>query len=65
MSNEAKSWLAKKGYDPLYGARPLRRAVERYVEDPLSSKLLRGEFKEGDTIVVDLAEDSLTFNVKK
>ncbi|MFC2044147.1 ATP-dependent Clp protease ATP-binding subunit [Chloroflexota bacterium] len=64
VSDVAKSWLAKIGFDPIYGARPLRRAVERYVENPLSTKVLRGEFKEGDTIVTDLAGDSLTFSIK-
>ncbi len=60
----AKSWLAKAGFDPLFGARPLRRAIERYVENPLSSKILRGEFNEGDSVVVDLAGDALTFTAK-
>jgi len=64
LTDGAKSWLAKKGYDPLYGARPLRRAIERYVENPLSTKVLRGEFKEGDTIKVDLKGDTLTFTAK-
>ena len=64
LTEGAKSWLAKKGYDPLYGARPLRRAIERYVENPLSTKVLRGEFKEGDTIKVDLEGDALTFTAK-
>ena len=64
LTEGAKSWLAKKGYDPLYGARPLRRAIERYVENPLSTKVLRGEFKEGDTIKVDLKGDALTFTAK-
>jgi ATP-dependent Clp protease ATP-binding subunit ClpC len=61
VTEEAKAWLAKEGYDPVYGARPLRRAIERYVGNPLSAKLLRGEFKEGDTIMVDLGEEGLTF----
>jgi len=64
LTDEAKSWLAKEGFDPIYGARPLRRALERYVENPLSTKLLRGEFKEGDAIVVDLGDDGLTFTAK-
>ena len=64
LSEKAKSWLAKEGYDPLYGARPLRRAIERYVENPLSTKLLRGEFSQGDTIMVDLGDDALTFTVR-
>ncbi|HEY32838.1 MAG TPA: AAA domain-containing protein [Dehalococcoidia bacterium] len=64
LTDEAKSWLAKTGYDPQYGARPLRRAIERYVENPLSSKVLAGEFKDGDTVVVDLEDEQLTFNVR-
>jgi ATP-dependent Clp protease ATP-binding subunit ClpC len=64
LTDAAKSWLAKVGFDPIYGARPLRRAVERYVENPLATRILRGEFKEGDTVLVDLAGDDLTFSVK-
>ncbi|GAI14843.1 unnamed protein product, partial [marine sediment metagenome] len=64
LSDKAKSWLVKEGYDPLYGARPLRRAIERYVENPLSAKLLRGEFGQGDTVMVDLGDDGLTFTVR-
>ena len=63
LTEGAKSWLAKEGYDPIYGARPLRRAIERYVENPLSTKLLRGEFSPGDRIIVDLGEEGLTFSV--
>ncbi|MFC2032164.1 ATP-dependent Clp protease ATP-binding subunit [Chloroflexota bacterium] len=64
ITKKAKAWLAKEGYAPVYGARPLRRVIERSVENPLSSKLLRGEFKEGDTITVDLGDEGLTFVVK-
>jgi ATP-dependent Clp protease ATP-binding subunit ClpC len=64
LTDKAKSWLAKEGYDPVYGARPLRRVIERYVENPLSSKLLRKELTEGDTIRVDLGKDGLTFKTK-
>ena len=64
ITDAAKSWLAKVGFDPVFGARPLRRAVERYVENPLSTKVLRGEFKDGDKVVVDLLDDALTFNTK-
>jgi len=64
LTERAKSWLAKVGYDPQYGARPLRRAIERYVENPLSTKLLRGEYSPGDTIIVDLGDDGLTFTVR-
>ncbi|MBU2559219.1 MAG: hypothetical protein KJ578_15690, partial [Bacteroidetes bacterium] len=55
----------KVGYEPLYGARPLRRAIERYVENPLSARILRGEFTEGDTIVVGVEGDGLSFTTKK
>ena len=65
LTERAKSWLVKEGYDPVYGARPLRRAIERYVENPLSAKILRGEFSDGDTVMVDLGDDGLTFNVRK
>jgi len=61
LTEGAKSWLVEKGYDPLYGARPLRRDIERYIENPLSTGLLRGEFNQGDTIIVDLGQDGLTF----
>jgi ATP-dependent Clp protease ATP-binding subunit ClpC len=61
ITEAAKGWLAKEGFDPVYGARPLRRAIERYVENILSTKLLGGEFKEKETIMVDLADDELTF----
>jgi len=64
LTKKAKAWLVKEGYDPVFGARPLRRAIERYVENPLSTKLLRGEFSPGDTISVDLGDDGLTFKVK-
>ena len=65
LSEKAKSWLSKEGYDPVYGARPLRRVIERYIENPLSSKVLRGELKEGDTVKVDIdKENKLTFKNK-
>jgi len=65
ISDDAKSWLAKIGYDPVYGARPLRRAIEQYVENPLSSRILRGEFDENDTIKVSKGADGLTFKAAK
>ena len=65
ISEKAKSWLAEVGYDPTYGARPLRRAIEQYIDNPLSSRLLRGEFNPNDTILVDRGADGLTFKVKK
>jgi ATP-dependent Clp protease ATP-binding subunit ClpC len=65
LTNEAKSWLAKEGFDPVYGARPLRRAIEHYMENPLSNRILRGEFSPGDTIMVDHDGGTLTFGAQK
>ena len=61
VSNEAKEFLIDKGYDLEFGARPLRRAIERYVEDPLSEDILRGEFKGKNLIKVSFKEDHLFF----
>jgi len=61
LTDKAKSWLAREGYDPVYGARPLRRAIERFVENPLSSMILRSELSEGDTVIVDADNSGLTF----
>jgi len=65
VNEEAKAWLGQKGYEPLYGARPLRRAIQKYVENPISTKILQGEFKEGDTIAISLQEDNLSFATLK
>jgi len=62
VDDEARSWLVKTGYDPVYGARPLRRAIERYVENPLSSRILAGEFVDGDRVRVGVEGDSLSFS---
>ncbi len=62
---EAKAWLVKRGYDPAYGARPLRRAIQRYVENPLSTKILKGESKEGDTIAIGVEGGDLSFTTTK
>ncbi len=63
VNEEAKAWLVQKGYDPMYGARPLRRAIQKYVENPVSTKILQGEFKEGDTVAITLKEDNLSFEL--
>ncbi|TEU08277.1 MAG: AAA family ATPase [Anaerolineales bacterium] len=57
LSEAAKEWLADEGYDPAFGARPLRRSLQRYVESPLAQKLLEGTFSAGDTIIGDLDSD--------
>ena len=56
LTEAARKWLAKEGYDPAFGARPLRRAIQKYVESPLSVELLGGKYKDGATILVDVDE---------
>ena len=58
LSDPAREWLANEGYDPAFGARPLRRALQKHVESPLSVSLLSGEFKSGDTVIVDVDEET-------
>ncbi|HSB77575.1 MAG TPA: ATP-dependent chaperone ClpB [Candidatus Methylomirabilis sp.] len=55
VTERAKEYLAREGFDPVYGARPLKRAIQRLVQDPLAQRLLEGDFQEGDRITVDLA----------
>jgi ATP-dependent Clp protease ATP-binding subunit ClpB len=54
MSEKSKEWLAKEGFDPAYGARPLKRVIQKEIQDKLALKILEGKFKEGDTIAVDV-----------
>jgi ATP-dependent Clp protease ATP-binding subunit ClpB len=61
LTDAAKEHLAEAGWDPTYGARPLKRAIQRIVENPLALRLLEGEFEEGDTVRVDVADDELVF----
>ena len=61
LSDAAKDFLVREGYDPVYGARPLKRALQRRLLDPLALRVLDGAFGEGDTVVVDLAGDELSF----
>jgi ATP-dependent Clp protease ATP-binding subunit ClpA len=60
LSDAALDWLVEKGYDPQFGARPMRRTLQRFVESPLSKRLLRGEFQPGDTVVVIVEPDEDT-----
>ncbi|MGU9982412.1 ATP-dependent chaperone ClpB [Phreatobacter sp. HK31-P] len=57
----AKAWLADKGYDPAYGARPLKRVIQKYVQDPLAEKILGGDIKDGDRVSASAAGDRLIF----
>ena len=63
LDDSAHEFLIEKGYDPAYGARPMRRAVERFMEDPLAEELLRGSIKPGDTVNVSAAGEKLEFHV--
>jgi len=65
LTDRAKEWLAQVGYDPVYGARPLKRAIQRYIEDPLAIKLLEGTFQEGDHILVDFDETKGQLDFRK
>ncbi|HET6593972.1 MAG TPA: ATP-dependent chaperone ClpB [Anaerolineales bacterium] len=61
VSAEAREYLAEAGYDPTFGARPLKRAIQRELQDPLALRILAGEFSEGDTILVERGPEGLTF----
>ena len=61
VDQNAKDFLIDRGYDPTFGARPLRRAIQRYVEDPLAEEVLKGRFPEGGTLRIKLEGDALTF----
>ncbi len=62
VDDAAKKWLGDKGYDPVYGARPLKRVIQRYLQDPLAEKLLAGEIMDGSTIKVTAGEDGLVIS---
>ena len=61
LTDALKRIVAREGFDPVYGARPLKRAIQRFVLDPLSLELLEGHFKEGDVIVADVIRDKVQF----
>ena len=61
LTDAARDELVEEGYDPAYGARPLKRAIQRSVLDPLALSVLEGRFSEGDTVVVDSTPDGLRF----
>ena len=62
LTQEARKWFAKEGFDPTFGARPLRRAIQRHLENPLSKAILAGEFQPGDHVLVDTGAEKLTFS---
>jgi ATP-dependent Clp protease ATP-binding subunit ClpB len=65
LSVAAQNYLAAAGYDPVYGARPLKRAIQRELQNPIATKILENTFVEGDTIVVDCVDNTLIFSKKQ
>jgi ATP-dependent Clp protease ATP-binding subunit ClpB len=65
LTDAAKGYIVSEGYDPMFGARPLKRTIQRRVLDPLAMRVLEGEFREGDKIVVDVDGDGLKFDKKQ
>jgi ATP-dependent Clp protease ATP-binding subunit ClpB len=64
LERSARDWLAEKGWDPAYGARPLKRAIQKSVQDPLAELILAGQIKDGDKVVISAGKQGLTFNGK-
>jgi ATP-dependent Clp protease ATP-binding subunit ClpB len=62
LDAKARDWLAEKGYDPAYGARPLKRVIQKYVQDPLAEMILSGRIKDGERVTVSAGKSGLTFN---
>jgi ATP-dependent Clp protease ATP-binding subunit ClpB len=60
LTDAARAWLGRVGYDPVYGARPLKRAVQKYLQDPLADAILKGEVADGSTVKVDEGDGKLT-----
>jgi ATP-dependent Clp protease ATP-binding subunit ClpB len=65
LDEDAREWLANKGYDPVYGARPLKRVIQKFVQDPLAEKILGGEISDGSDVKVTSASDRLLFSTRK
>ncbi|AJP73935.1 ATP-dependent chaperone ClpB [Sphingomonas hengshuiensis] len=64
LSDAARGWLGRVGYDPVYGARPLKRAVQRYLQDPLADMILRGDVRDGSVVSVDEGDGALALGVR-
>ena len=62
LTDAAKEWLVREGYDPAYGARPLKRAIQKHILDPLAMRVLEAEFREGDVVQVDAGKEGLQFS---
>jgi ATP-dependent Clp protease ATP-binding subunit ClpB len=64
LTDAAKRWLGRVGYDPVYGARPLKRAVQRHLQDPLAEKLLAGDIPDGTTVHIDEGDGALAISMR-
>ena len=62
IDSAARSWLAGKGYDPAYGARPLKRVIQKYLQDPLAEQILAGGIDDGETVAISAGDDGLLIN---
>jgi ATP-dependent Clp protease ATP-binding subunit ClpB len=62
LDEQAKAWLADKGYDPVYGARPLKRVIQRELQNPLASMILEGKIGDGDKVSVSAGPEGLVIN---
>ena len=62
LDAKARDWLAEKGYDPAYGARPLKRAIQKEVQDPLAELILSGKVKDGEKVAISADKQGITFN---
>ena len=62
LDDTARTWLANKGYDPAYGARPLKRVIQKSVQDPLAEQILAGKIKDGQTVRLSVRDGNLVIN---
>jgi len=62
LDSKAREWLAEKGYEPAYGARPLKRVIQKSVQDPLAELILSGHIKDGDKVTISASKQGLSFN---
>lgn len=64
LDDDARNWLANRGYDPVYGARPLKRVIQKYVQDPLAEQILSGQVPDGSTVKITSGTDRLLFRTR-